>query len=802
MQTSKNLIRPRLNKVLADLWDNKTRTMLVVASIAVGVFAIGAIANSYMILSRDIDASYAAVNPANIEIFTDPFDEDFVNSIKEIPGVANSEGRYKMTVSVLEAGKPEQNLDLIALKDFEKSKINLIEPKEGASIPAEKELLIGFEPMRDPGYRLGDELTIQLEDGTIRYMPVVGIAKDQTAFGDINAAAVGYISTDSLEGLDQQDSYNRLYATVSGDSNDEATIKNVSKEIEDKIEKSGRQVYRTQITKSGDHPFRKMILAMFGVLGVLGVLVMLLSSSLIFNTLNALIFQQLRQIGVMKLIGARSFQILGMYLLLIFFYGLIALIVAVPLGALAGYGLSELLGFMMKTNIQGFRLFPGVIALQFVIALIVPLVAGFFPVNNGSKIKVHRAISNDRSSDQLSIKGIWYQLGAWSRFLTRPILLSLRNTFRRKARLILTLFTLTISGAIFIAVFNVRTSMQDYMSLLQQYFIADVTVNFDIPYRIPKVKQALYQIPGVKNVEAWSGGVGEILDQNGDVKERLQIIAPPADSTLLDPEMIAGRWLLPGDEKAIVLSDAIWDTFPDLQPGDTLPLKVSGSREEDWTVVGIFQFNNFIGDPLSYAPFETISLLQNLPNQASSYRLVTNDQSTPGQERISAALDGHLHALGFHVGNIQTGAEVREQSAQMINILVVFLLSMALLTAVVGSIGLAGTMGMNVLERTREIGVMRAIGAVDLAIIKSVVVEGVFIGLISWVIALLLSFPISYLLLKIISTSMINAPIPLAYTPFGILIWLGVVLGLSAIASLLPARSAARLTIREVLAYE
>jgi len=138
----------------------------------------------------------------------------------------------------------------------------------------------------------------------------------------------------------------------------------------------------------------------------------------------------------------------------------------------------------------------------------------------------------------------------------------------------------------------------------------------------------------------------------------------------------------------------------------------------------------------------------------------------------------------------------------MVNILVVFLLTMALLTAVVGSIGLTGTMGMNVLERTREIGVMRAIGAVDFAIMKSVVFEGVFIGLISWSAALLVSFPISFLLLKIISKAMINAPIQLAFTLDGFLIWLGVVLALSVFASILPARSAARLTIREVLAYE
>jgi putative ABC transport system permease protein len=125
-----------------------------------------------------------------------------------------------------------------------------------------------------------------------------------------------------------------------------------------------------------------------------------------------------------------------------------------------------------------------------------------------------------------------------------------------------------------------------------------------------------------------------------------------------------------------------------------------------------------------------------------------------------------------------------------------------MLTAFVGSIGLTGTMGMNVLERTREIGVMRAIGAVDFEIMKTVIIEGVMIGMITWVLAIGVSFPISNILLRIISDSMMGSSMDLVFTPFGIYLWLGMVLLLSVIASIIPARNAARLTINEVLAYE
>ena len=799
---NRSIVRPRWSKVLADLWDNKTRTLLVVASIAVGVFAIGTIANAYAILSEDIDASFAAVHAANITLVMEPFDERLIDSVKRVRGVADAEGRHHLTVSVIENGEPRKNLDLIAINDFAESEINLLEPKVGASIPSEKEMVIGFDAMNDPGYRIGDMLSIELSNGTLRHVRMAGIVADQAAEMDPTQMVRGYVAHDSLEWLGESPDYTRLLVIVSGDPNDEAYIESVAEAVEEKVERSGRQVFRTLTAKSGEHPQRNMVVASLGVFGALGILVMLLSSSLIFNTLNALLVQNQRQIGVMKLIGARGGQILGMYLALILIFGLIALFLAVPAGALAGYALSQFLANMMNANLQGFRMMPTTVFIQLVIAVLVPLVAGFVPVSQGSKIKVRRAISNDRPGDTSTGGGLWHRAGRWLRWLSRPVLLSIRNTFRRKGRLLLTLFTLTVSGATFIAVFNVRVSMQEYMDQMLQHFAADLTISLERPYRTSTLEKAALQVPDVKYVEGWSGASAEVLDTDGEVVENLAITAPPAGSALIDPKMSAGRWLMPGDDKVIAIAEAIQDTFPDLQPGDTVRLSISGGREEDRTLVGLFSFPSFVGDPLAYVPLESLSGSQHAPDHVSSYRLVTSDQSAGGQIRTGAALDHHLRASGFNVRDVQTGAELREMSVQMIGIMVALLLMMALLTAIVGSIGLTGTMGMNVLERTREIGVMRAIGAVDSAIIKSVIIEGAFIGLISWVIALPLSFPISSLLLTIISSGMQIGAIASTFTAQGMMMWLGIVMVLTVLASAWPARNAARLTIREVLAYE
>ena len=169
---------------------------------------------------------------------------------------------------------------------------------------------------------------------------------------------------------------------------------------------------------------------------------------------------------------------------------------------------------------------------------------------------------------------------------------------------------------------------------------------------------------------------------------------------------------------------------------------------------------------------------------------------------MAKEIDEYFRENGFQVQEAIPGLSSLDSASENIDILITFLLIMALLTATVGSMGLAGTMSMNVLERTREIGIMRAIGAADFEIIRMVIVEGLLIGLISWILGIILSIPFTYLLATIVSLAVFETPIAVVFTPIGYIIWLGLVIVLSSLASVLPARNAARLTIREVLAYE
>ncbi|HEU4772317.1 MAG TPA: ABC transporter permease [Candidatus Udaeobacter sp.] len=357
-----------------------------------------------------------------------------------------------------------------------------------------------------------------------------------------------------------------------------------------------------------------------------------------------------------------------------------------------------------------------------------------------------------------------------------------------------------MGGAIFIAVFNVRITLHDYIGQIGNYFVADVSLDFDQPYRLNDIKQKVMGVQGIQAVEGWQFVSGELLDQNGEVLENINMFGPPADSDLIQPILVEGRWIRADDVYKMAVSEGAKKYFPNLQPGDRLNLKIEG-RKEIWQVVGVFKFVDREG-VLAYAPYEYVSHMNDLANRSYSFRLVTDRHDRPYQNAKAEELDRYFRKLGYKVRVAQAGRASLDTAVESLDTLVVFLLIMAVLTAIVGSMGLTGTMGMNVLERTREIGIMRAIGADDRAVMRTVIAEGVFIGVISFAMAIILSIPFTYLLSTIVSLAVFQSPIDVVFTYSGYAIWLGLVLVLSALASILPARNAARLTIREVLAYE
>jgi putative ABC transport system permease protein len=198
-----------------------------------------------------------------------------------------------------------------------------------------------------------------------------------------------------------------------------------------------------------------------------------------------------------------------------------------------------------------------------------------------------------------------------------------------------------------------------------------------------------------------------------------------------------------------------------------------------------------------------LSLPGQVQGQASVFRVVAKEALTPQQQtQLAADAQKLLESHNIQVSGITTGSFINESAANGFSVLVAVLMILAILIALVGSIGLTGTMSMNIMERTREIGIMRSIGASDKVLVRMVLIEGLLIGWTSWVFGALLSIPISKFMSASLTLSLFGSQSSFVISIAGFIIWFAVVSILSVLASLTPAQKATRLTIREVLAYE
>lgn len=813
---------PRWRKVLRDLWGNKLRTLLVALSIAIGVFAIGVITQTFTTVQDELAVEYPKSNPAEASLGIDGFDDDLVQVVRHMDGVAYAEGRTAVAVKVRIAGDQWKQMVLWTIPDFRNINVNKVFPQptfvpdptigaeRGVWPPPDRGMLVErasflMPGLMPPGAEIGDKIEIEVSNSKRYNLELSGLAHEPGRVPPTFAgAAYGYITPGTLEWLTGTREMNELDIIVSQDRLNQKHITEVAQRVRNKIETAGHTVSSVSVPVPGKHFAADIFAGLLLLLNALGLSSLFLSGFLIVNTISALMNQQVRQIGMMKAIGARSGQIAGMYLVMALIYGIIALVIAVPASAFVATSTTDLLSGFMNVDFPSFRIIPQLVMVQAAIALLFPLLAAIIPILSGTRKTVREAITDYGISSQASSSRRQVQRGRGTlgTLLPRPLMMSLRNTFRRRGRLALTLATLVLGGALFMSVFSVRNAMLVTLEDALNYWKFDVLIGFARAYPTDLIQQEVSQVPGITHAETWGYNFVRRVRADDSESADLTIFAPPPETQMLFPTMIQGRWLVPEDEDAIVVSNGTVTAEPDIKVGDDLTLKINGKKSV-WHVVGVARvIGNFGGVGTVYANYPYYSRVTGEIGRATSVQVMTDRHDAAFEDQVQKALEARFKQAGIRSASGITSGMIRQQNEVFFNIIIVLLLIMAVLMAMVGGLGLMGTMTLNVLERTREIGVMRAIGASNGAVRQIVVVEGLVIGTLSWLLGALVAAPLGQLLSAALGTLIFQLPLHYVISPDGMIIWLIVVTVISALASVLPAQNASRLTVREVLAYE
>jgi putative ABC transport system permease protein len=794
-------VKVRWYKVLHDLLSNKKRSALVVLSIAVGVLSVGLATGAQTILGHELSAGYLATDPAGAKFITTPCGDDLVDTLRRVPGVRDAEGRRSMAAR-LQTGPDEwRSVSLFAIPHFDDMRVNKIHPVQGDWPPRDHEILIEQAAMEIARAHIGDEVAIRLSDGKQRTLRVVGVVHDPSQQpATFEGSIYGYVTMETLEWLGEPRDYDELYITADPQVRDWDEMRRIAARAREKIEDSGGLVLATSVPEPGKLALQEAVDGIMVLLSTFGIFILILSGFLVVNTLSALLGQQVRQIGIMKAIGARSSQVASLYLSMALVFGLLGVLIGAPLGWLGARWLAVFVAGIINSDVTDLSVPASVLGLEVGVGLLAPLLAAIVPILSGTRLTVREAL-NDSGLGRGQFGAGWVDRRLRNiRGLPSAWLLPLRNAFRRKGRLALTLTTLSLASAFFVAVISTYASALLSIDHGFEYWGMDLIISLNQPRRIARLEQAASQVPGVVRVEPANYALANRVYADGTEGDIIYLLAFLADTSSIKPDMVDGRWLLPEDGHAIVITNRFLDQDPGVKVGDSIRLKVLG-KEMDWQVVGIAHLMLADG-PTVYVNLPYLAREVGLQGRAGALYVHTTRHDAVSQLQTLQDLDRHLRSQGIGISSSVLLDDLRDTLSALFNAVVMILMIMAFLLSVVGGLGLTGIMGLNVLERSREIGVMRAIGASDNALLKVILVEGILIGLVSWLAGCLLAYPLARTLCDAVGTAMIQTPLTFTFSAAGVLIWLALVVGLTGAACYLPARGACQITIRETLAYE
>lgn len=799
-------LNARWDKVLRDIWDNKPRSLLVIFTLAIGIAAVGMINNTVRILKRDLFGQFAERNPASITLYVSPFPKDLARDVEGMREVAVARAQRVVGASMLTGDGELKAIELIAFPDFNDMPLNRLKVDEGASEPGLRQIFLERNVARGLGLQAGDTLTIEM-DGGVRYtLTVSGVVHDMTVRPyNLTGEAQGYLTLATLEWMGEQPYYNQIQVQVAQNLNDREHVLEVGAMARDRIiEPGGYQVAAMVVQgdpNPGDFWAKKQVNGVLLVLQVMSILAIVLSSGLVVNTISAVLVQQTRQIGIMRSVGATRQQIIRIYLAYVMVLSFLGLLVALPLGMLGASGLSKVAADFLNFNVSKVDLPPSILLLQSGLGVLMPLAIALLPILRGTKLSVYEAIYQYGLSGE-GEKGWLERQLVRIRKLSPPVMLSLRNTFRNKSRLAFTLATMTIAGAMFMAVFSSYSTIHQQIDELGRYIAFDASLSIPGGANKHTVEREALRIADVKAAEGWASANGVIIRPDGKESDRVELVGLPQDAQTIQPRLVKGRWLEPGDTNQAVINEDLLSKEPQLSIGTPVTIKIN-DQERQLVVVGIVS-KHLTGSRM-YMNYEALTRLTGRRNQVDVVRVL----ATPGvfsqpaeQTFIGQELEKRFEDAQLSQSASRTRSEIFDTIANAFDILLIVLLLVAGILAVIGGLGLTGAMGLNVLERTREIGVLRAVGASHQSVRQVVVVEGTTVALISWVLSALLSYPAGRLLSEAVVRVAFGTESTFQYSFLGLVVWLAAVVLIGVLASLAPARNAVQLTVREVLTYE
>lgn len=803
-------MKTALRKLWGDIAATPGRYAMMIIAIAISSAAIIAMLLTYSVLTRAVQSNYMDTNPAAAQLMLGQMDvmhgsnriekaESILSLVRKNPAISDAEIGSNAYFNVEVAANQFVTALIFIVPDVEKVRINKFRLDAG-KWPKRGEIVLERKALKVAQLSLGDQINFIGQNGVTHPLTVSGAVHDPAlAPADTEHIIYGYMSQATFLDLNESLDTNFIKVTVAQEYTSVAAIENIVADVVKNIS-SLAVVHDVRIPPPAQHPHQTQMTSGLRMLLSFSVLAVILGAVLIATTLWGLLAQQVRQIGIMKTIGASSAHIFSLYLILVTVIGVFALLIGFPLGLLAGKNLIAMTADLLNLHIVDTSLPIGLWLFSLVFCIGLPLLMAIYPIRIAA-IKTVRAALDDYGVVCSATEKSQIKLN----FLSPIWKMTFANIFRRRGRLSFTVFLLAIAGATFLSSQNLLTSWDSLGRQAQAHRFYQIEASFSESNAQETISAVLQKIQGINKVEFFNKyGVSPTTKSGLTVKRvypdgghgSFSAYAVPVSTSMFSLEEMDGHWLSAQGVDEVVLNQTAHHLFfPDKKIGDVIDVRMQ-EKFNHFRLVGI------LSEPLAGASLyikQTYSSSKTYPGP-NSFRIRLDDVSASNIEKFAVQLGDEFKLSGVTLDSIVTENQRKRSGNGHLMIMVLILVMIAMAMMLVGFISLTTVMSTNVSERLREFAVMRTLGAKNLTLFSLIINESVLIAVCSFLVALPIAGIFSVLMVRMLA-SISMQPLSVTISTNGLFWWLCIVVIGAILAAIAPALNAMRFTIREVLTY-
>jgi putative ABC transport system permease protein len=354
------------------------------------------------------------------------------------------------------------------------------------------------------------------------------------------------------------------------------------------------------------------------------------------------------------------------------------------------------------------------------------------------------------------------------------------------------LFALAIGGGLFICSKNVGISISSNTERLFENAPFNIEVGLSEYYSTDSIQKALSPIEQIESYETHTILSGFIQLDNNTRSNAFNIGTVDVNSSIAKVPLLKGEWLQ--NENEIVIDENLHVAHPEIEPGDKMIIQVEDQTLE-FTLAGVI--------PVTAIPMKAMvadnAFAWRNPKLINNISVLSSIDTDDDYKNIKREIDQALETAGINIIKNQSLAEKKNISLQHDLMFADMFNSFSLIIGLVGILGLASTITTNVLERTKEIGILRSIGATGLKIFTMIQMEGLIIILMSWIFSVIFAIPLTFLFNGLLENILNLQSLPFAFDIQSIFLWLIIIAGAGTLVTSFPAYKAGSVEVQEAI---